>query len=576
LRYLALACDYDGTLAKDGVVDRPTVEALERLRASGRKLILVTGREKEDLGRVFQSLELFDLIVAENGALVFQPTGKDETVLGAPPPARFVHRLQKAGVEPLSVGRVIVATSRPHEKAVLQVIQELGLEMHVIFNKGSVMVLPAGVNKASGLALALAKLHLSPHNVVGVGDAENDHSFLAACECGVAVANAIPMLKKAADFTTHHDHGAGVVELIDELIGDDLRGRDTRLGRHHLLMGTRENGDEVRLTPYAGNLLIAGPSGSGKSIAATTFLERLMEAKYQFCIIDPEGDYQAFDDAVLLGNSLHAPSVTEVLQLLRNPETHAIVNLLGLPLADRPAFFMTLLAQLQALRAQFGRPHWLIVDEAHHLLPRLLQTTPLTLPQALDRVLLVTVHPGEVSPPVLASVETVLAVGPDPHKTLGQFCEASGQALTGIKPLTLDKGQVLVWSRSAGEPFRMRLVPGRREQRRHSRKYAEGQLHPDNSFYFRGPDQKLNLRAQNLVLFVQMTEGVDDETWMYHLRRGDYSFWFQEKIKDQDLAKETRSIEEQTDLSAAESRAKIKAVIEKRYTAPASSGDAGR
>jgi hydroxymethylpyrimidine pyrophosphatase-like HAD family hydrolase len=228
LRYLALACDYDGTLATDGIVDRPTVEALERLRASGRKLILVTGREKEDLQGVFQSLNLFDLVVAENGAVVFQPTGQGETVLGAPPPARFVHRLQKAGVEPLAVGKVIVATVRPHEKTVLQVIQELGLEMQIIFNKSSVMVLPAGVNKASGLAFGLEQLHLSPHNVVGIGDAENDHSFLAACECGVAVANAIPMLKKAADFTTRRDHGAGVAELIDELIGDDLRGRDAR------------------------------------------------------------------------------------------------------------------------------------------------------------------------------------------------------------------------------------------------------------------------------------------------------------------------------------------------------------
>ena len=48
----------------------------------------------------------------------------------------------------------------------------------MIFNKGAVMILPSGVNKATGLAAALEELGLSPHNVVGVGDAENDHAFL--------------------------------------------------------------------------------------------------------------------------------------------------------------------------------------------------------------------------------------------------------------------------------------------------------------------------------------------------------------------------------------------------------------
>src|SRR6266446_10126510 len=51
---------------------------------------------------------------------------------------------------------------------------------------------------------------------------------------------------------------------------------------------------------------------------------------------------------------------------------------------------------------------------------------------------------------------------------------------------------------------------------RHSRKYAEGELGEDKSFYFRGQEGSLNLRAQNLVLFLQIAEGVDDGTWLYH------------------------------------------------------------
>ena len=44
MRYIAIATDYDNTLAVDGRVERETIAALERLIQSGRKIILVTGR----------------------------------------------------------------------------------------------------------------------------------------------------------------------------------------------------------------------------------------------------------------------------------------------------------------------------------------------------------------------------------------------------------------------------------------------------------------------------------------------------------------------------------------------------
>ena len=112
---------------------------------------------------------------------------------------------------------MIVATWEPHEaKPSSKTIHDLGLELQVIFNKGAVMVLPSGVNKATGLAAALAELGLSPHNAVGVGDAENDHAFLRVCECSAAVANALPAVKDTADIVMKGDHGAGVAELIDQ------------------------------------------------------------------------------------------------------------------------------------------------------------------------------------------------------------------------------------------------------------------------------------------------------------------------------------------------------------------------
>jgi HAD superfamily hydrolase (TIGR01484 family) len=228
MRYLALATDYDGTLAHDGKVDAATWDAVERLRAAGRKVILVTGREMGDLFNTCPRVDLFDRVVAENGALLYRPATKEEKVLTDPPPEKFVAELVRRGVGPISVGRGIVATWHPHENTVLEVIRDLGLELQVIFNKGAVMVLPATVNKASGLTAALEGLGLSASNVVGIGDAENDHAFLKLCSCGVAVANALPSVKEEADFVTTGDHGGGVQELIDEIIATDLAGRKTR------------------------------------------------------------------------------------------------------------------------------------------------------------------------------------------------------------------------------------------------------------------------------------------------------------------------------------------------------------
>ncbi len=570
MRYLALACDYDGTLAHHGQVDEPTLAALERLRGSGRELILVSGRELEDLQSVFSRLDLFSWAVLENGALLYRPGTREEKVLAERPPECFLDALRCRGVAPLSAGRVIVATWRPQETAVLQAIHDCGLELQIIFNKDAVMVLPSGISKATGLAAALEQLGLSPHNVVGIGDAENDHAFLGLCECAVAVANALPALKEAADFVTTGDHGRGVSELIDEMVRSDMAGREGLLTRHRLLFGHRPDGREVRIRPFNSSLLFAGPSGSGKSTAATSFLERLVEAKYQFCLVDPEGDFSTLPAAVVLGGPAHAPTLDEVLQVLASPAANVVVNLVGLAITERPGFFLGLLPRLQDLRLRVGRPHWLVVDEAHHLFPASLERGEAALPQGLDRTVLITVHPGQVNAALLANIDTVLAVGNGPEQTIGEFCQAVGVRAPAMPAAELEAGQVLLWDRSADEPpFRVRVVPHRSERQRHVRKYAEGQLPPERSFYFRGPKKKLNLRAQNLSLFMQLADGVDDETWMYHLREGDYSRWFRDCIKDEELAEEAGRVEQLTGISPREGRALLREAIEQRYTLPA-------
>src|SRR5688500_13474041 len=217
MNFDVLATDYDGTLAHHGLVDDFTVEALVRARNAGLKLLMLTGRELSDLFNTFDHSSLFDAIVAENGAILYHPATEAIERLAVAPPPSLIERLTKAGI-PLSVGHSIVATVSPHEHDLLAAIRELQLEWHVIFNKSSVMALPANVTKATGLTPALEALGLTVERTVGIGDAENDQAFLRACGLAVAVANALPTVKELADLVTIGARGAGVVELIDLLI----------------------------------------------------------------------------------------------------------------------------------------------------------------------------------------------------------------------------------------------------------------------------------------------------------------------------------------------------------------------
>ena len=576
MRYLALCSDYDGTLAHDGRLTDSTIASLERLAASGRRLVLVTGRELHELIDVCPRLDLFEYVVAENGALLYRPDTREEKALAEPPPEGFVAELKRRGVGPIAVGRVIIATWEPHETTVLKTIRDLGLELQVIFNKGAVMVLPAGVNKASGLRSALDSMGLSPHNAVGVGDAENDHAFLNLCECAVAVANALPGVKDKADIVTRGARGVGVSELIEEMLTDDLASHEPKLRRHHILLGHDDNGNEVFLPSYGANVLLVGTSGSGKSTLATAILERLAEHRYTYAVIDPEGDYESLAGAVPIGTPDRAPSAEEIVQLLGKPGESCIVNLVGLPIADRRSYFVGLMPRLQALRAKTGRPHWIVMDEAHHLLPAEWERGSLALPEKLYSVLQITVHPKLITAKALELIDTVIAVGKTPEAMLKEFADAVGHAAPGAAgdAAPLEPGQALAWFRTAEQaPFRFKIVPGKTEHRRHTRKYAKGELGPDQSFYFRGPENRLKLRAQNLILFLQLADGVDDDTWMFHLRNGDYSHWLREAIKDKDLAQLADAVEKDGSLSAAESRRRIREAVEKKYTLPAADSE---
>jgi hydroxymethylpyrimidine pyrophosphatase-like HAD family hydrolase len=565
MRYMALATDYDGTFATDGNVAPATLAALEALKASGRRALLVTGRHLEDLRRVFPNLEVFDRIVAENGAVLYDPTTRDETLLAEQPPAELLTALRQAGVK-FDVGRAIISSWTPAETAILDVIKKTALDYQVIFNKGAVMVLPSGVNKATGVTKGLESLLLSSHNLVCVGDAENDHSLLAVGECGVAVANAVPSLRDRADIVTKAARGEGVIELIHQMLEDDLRQYDEGLTRSMISIGVEANTQDHRvcLVPNRNSVLVAGASASGKSSAVAGILEEFTEKGYQFCLIDPEGDFENFPGALPVGSPSEAPDSNVVAQALDSTQS-LIVNLMAVRMSERPAAFAALLPKILEKRAQVGRPHCLVVDEAHHLLPPPWSPASDAIPQQLSGTILITVHPERVSPLALGFVDTVLATGADASQTLASFATISQISLPPKELPAPASGQALVWfARRGSAPMLVDSRLAKAERRRHRRNYAEGELSPEQSFYFRGPESKLNLRAHNLATFLQLADGVDDETWLFHLKRGDYSNWFGNTIKDAELAEAARQIEQKSDSSDA--RATMREVLARRYT----------
>jgi hydroxymethylpyrimidine pyrophosphatase-like HAD family hydrolase len=207
-----LASDYDGTLARDGRVDGATLAAVEKLQAAGWKLVLVTGRNLDDVARVFPELTLFDRVVAENGALVAGSEGVVRRLGPAPAPA-LLEALRRQAV-PYSTGHVIVHALTVHEQQVREAVRQSGADVAVSLNKGALMLMPQGVDKAAGLRTALSELGCDPSAAVGVGDAENDLPFLEISGAAYACGDALPAVRAAAGRYT-----PSVRDLVIELLG---------------------------------------------------------------------------------------------------------------------------------------------------------------------------------------------------------------------------------------------------------------------------------------------------------------------------------------------------------------------
>jgi hypothetical protein len=297
-------------------------------------------------------------------------------------------------------------------------------------------------------------------------------------------------------------------------------------------------------------------------------IEQITAEGLQVVVIDPEGEYEGMPDMISLGDTQAPPAINSMMQVLSAPERNVTLNLLAIPLAERPAFAAEAMARVDECRRRLGRPHWVVLDEAHHLFPATLAHVPPAVPHVGTGLVLVTTQPHQLLAATLDAVDIVVGVGENPKEIIAQVATARHRPLSQMEDHKPDLGDALLWQVEDGEgPLYVRLAAPRQLHQRHKRKYVEGHLGTDTSFYFRGPEGKLNLRADNLRTFLQMAEGVDDDTWLHHLHSGDITQWFKTTIKDDDLAAETLPLETDESLSAADSRARLREIIERRYAA---------
>lgn len=545
--FRAVAIDYDGTLTEGARPSEEVLEAIDRIRRGGVRLVLVTGRILAELRSVFPDYaDHFDAVVAENGA-VLETDGVVRS-LTAPVPVELDAALIERGV-PFRRGQVLLACEGDHDVVLLEELRRLGLDCQLVRNRGELMVLPSGVSKGSGSVEALALLGISRHSALAIGDAENDLSLLDVCEIGVAVANAVPWLQEHADVVLSQCNGAGVAALLDgPLLRDELR---VEPRRWQVELGLDREGDVVRLPASRINLLVTGGSGSGKSFAAGFLAERLVALGYCVCVFDPEGDHAQLGrlrGVVVVGGREGLPAPAQLARMVQRGFDSVVVDLSFAGPAREPYVRDALLA-LEKARGETGLPHWIFVDEAH---------VPFGA-EGLARdsfdpsgkgFCLVTWRPMDLCERARSGLDFLLAlpgeqgIDPDVREEIagvaGFPAERLAPQLTGV-----GLGQaVLLRLGPPAEVQVLSLAPRWVEHVRHWHKYAGVRLPPAKRFVFRTRHGPHGAVAANLEEFHHEVRRCDPGVLRHHAGCGDFSRWLEDVIQDSVLAATVRSIEE--------------------------------
>lgn len=570
--FRAVAVDFDGTLAEDDIPNPDALSALQSVRSSGVRTILVTGRTLTDLRRVFPDVEeYFDLVVAENGAVLSR--GGADWPIAQPIPPEVDAALDAKGIY-FQRGEVLVACHAAEESSIWEQVRGLGLECQLVRNRGALMILPAGVSKGSGLFEGLGELGISHHNTIAIGDAENDHSLLDMSELGAAVSNAVGPLKAHADIVLDERDGKGLAALLQ---GPIMAGYE-RLHpkRWQIELGYLPDGSPVTIPASQLNILITGSPRRGKSYVAGLVAERLINHHYSVLILDPEGDHTNLSrlrGVLAVGGDTRLPSPEEIVKLVNYRLGSVVVDLSAVAQGERSQYLRNAPAAIEQQRSHTGLPHWVVIDEAQEPLGR---DGPgrAFFEAGTSGYCMATYRPDDLCPEALDSIDVLIALPG------GADSEPSVRLMSGVGAMSQAAAEQLLSSAGPGEAVLVNrsrpgggivfaIGPRGTSHLRHWHKYATGGLARERRFYFRSSwETATGATAGSIEDFERELRTCSDEVIRHHCKHLDFSRWIIEVLGDPPLSNEVAAIEAELGSGAKDpvaTRAALIAAVGGRY-----------
>ncbi len=551
MRLRVIATDYDGTIARDGVLSHSVRQAIGDARSRGVLVVIVTGRILSELRNVAGCLDFVDGVVAENGAVIALPNGHT-TVLGRTPPMSLLSRLTERGID-FKVGRCVVEMEAEFADVAISLIRELELPLSITFNRGRMMLLPPSISKSGGLRELLDALGASVHNAIGIGDAENDHELLGICEHGVAVSWGSSRLKEMANDVIEGDGPEAVGRYIDE-VSADFRLPDGATGHRKLILEEIEGQRPLEISIRGRNVLVAGDTRSGKSWLTGLLVEQQILQGYTIYVFDPEGDYSSLaslPNTVMLGGGRYLP-YDEDLTMLLAQGLSVVLDLSHLDHHQKIEYVRHHLPLVNRHRRERGFPHRILLDECHYLLSG--PENENLLDGELDGYTLVTYRPSQLPDSILKLVDVVAVT------RLGEQAEVDA-----LRDAVEDRGEGDIDSHDWYEPLanlsitEAALLPPTREVEgklrrfvvaprltthvRHRTKYFDTPVRQGHEFVFTKHGYPIGESAATLQELAWIVQRIERAVLADHCKHHDFSRWIAVVFCDHDLAKDIRQLE---------------------------------